>query len=391
VNCRACGGASFGDVLDLGPMPLVNKLPKSADEPCDRWPLKAVFCRSCSLAQLTHTPPPEAMFAEYLYFSSQSQTMVAHATDLVNRYVKKGDRVLEIASNDGYLLKPAQELGARVLGVDPARNIAQFANEQGIPTRCEFFNAQSAREIARQWGRADVIFANNVLAHVPDPNEIAAGIGEALAEDGVAHIEVPWLVRMIDSCAFDTIYHEHQCYFSLTALKALFNRHGLKITGTQLVTIHGGSLHLQVCHGGSETAASAFVEEEARLGVSTDAYYAAFADRVESLGRHLKQIISRFDWVGGYGAAAKGVVLLNRFGLDAQQIRWVADVSPHKIGRFIPGTRQLIVEPKRLLDERPPAVLLLPWNIQEEICRRNQEYLDQGGRFIVPIPEVHVI
>src|SRR5690554_1327838 len=196
-------------------MPLVNNLLQTQEEPRPRWPLKVVFCRHCSLAQLTETPSPEAMFREYLYFSSQSQTMVEHAGRLVERFVKPGQNVVEIASNDGYLLRQAQARGARVLGVDPARNIADFASQRGIPTRCEFFDADVAHTIAAEWGHADVLFANNVLAHVPDPNELAAGIKRLLAEHGVAHIEVPYIRNMIDAGAFDTIYHEHHCYFSL--------------------------------------------------------------------------------------------------------------------------------------------------------------------------------
>lgn len=391
MNCRGCGGASFGPVIDLGLMPLVNNLLKSPDEPHQRWPLEVVFCRTCSLAQLTETPPPDAMFGEYLYFSSQSQTMVTHAAQLVKQFVRPGDRVLEIASNDGYLLKHAQQIGAAVLGVDPARNIAEYANAQGVPTRCAYFNGETARAIVDEWGHADVIFANNVLAHVPDPNEIAAGIAAVLALDGVAHIEVPYLVRTVESCAFDTIYHEHQCYFSLTALKTVFNRHSLVIAHVQEIAIHGGSLHLQVRHSGDERAADSLIEREARLGVSDDPYYAAFADRVETIGQRLNETMAQFAWVAGYGAAAKGVVLLNRFGLGVDRVRWVADVSPHKQGRFLPGTRQPVVCPRKLLEDRPPAVLLLPWNIREEICRRNRDYMDQGGRFIVPIPEMFVI
>jgi SAM-dependent methyltransferase len=372
-------------------MPLVNNLLKSPGDACPLWPLKVVFCRECSLAQLTEAPPPHSMFDEYLYYSSQSQTMVAHAGALVDRYVRSGQRVLEIASNDGYLLKQAQQRGAIVLGVDPARNIAEFATAQGVPTRCGYFNANTASVIASEWGMADVIFANNVLAHVPDPNEIAAGMAIMLAENGVAHIEVPYLARMIDSCAFDTIYHEHHSYFSLTALNAILSRHRLTIVDVEVVEIHGGSLHLQVRHHGDQTSAEAMAAQEERLGIRGDAYYAGFAERVRVLRQRLIETMREFDWVAGYGAAAKGVVLLNHFGLDVNQIPWVADVSPHKQSRYIPGTRQPVVSPQKLLDDQPPATLLLPWNIRDEVVRRNQEYIDQGGRFIVPIPEVAVI
>jgi SAM-dependent methyltransferase len=392
VNCRSCAHDGFGEVVDLGLMPLVNNLMRSADEVAARWPLHVVFCRECSLAQLTETPPPQAMFDEYLYFSSQSQTMVEHARRLVDRFVEPGDRVLEIASNDGYLLHYAKERVATVLGVDPASNIAEFANQRGIPTRCEYFNADSAARLVEEWsGPADVIFANNVLAHVPDPNEIAAGIAIALSRDGVAHIEVPSLVRMIESCAFDTIYHEHYSYFSLTALVDLFRRHGMKIVAVELMDVHGGSLHVQVAHEGHEGAAEAWIERERSVGVMEDGFYANFAPRVHAIHRDLDAAIGRFRTVVGYGAAAKGIVLLNAFGLTRDRIAWVADVSPHKQGRFVPGTGQAIVSPDRLTAERPDAALLLPWNLREEVLGRNQSYRDQGGRFIVPIPRVEIV
>jgi hypothetical protein len=391
VICRSCGGDRFGEVIDLGRMPLVNNLMRSADEIAPRWPLHVVFCRTCSLAQLTETPPPAAMFDEYLYFSSQSQTMVEHAQRIVNRFVKGGDRVLEIASNDGYLLQHAKATGATVLGVDPARNIADFANSRGIPTRCEYFNRETASAIRDEWEPAEVVFANNVLAHVPNPNEIASGIAVILAKDGIAHVEVPSLMKMIESCAFDTIYHEHHSYFSLTALRSLFNRHGLRIIGVELLDIHGGSFHLQIAHAGDESKAAGWIAREQAQGASQDRLYAGFANRVRLLERDLKVAMGQLRTVVGYGAAAKGIVLLNAFGLDLKHMAWVADVSPHKQGRFVPGTGQPIVSPQRLLDEQPDAALLLPWNIRDEVLRRNQAFRDQGGRFIVPIPEVEIV
>lgn len=394
MRCRSCGGERFGEVLDLGPMPLVNNLLRSADEIAPRWPLHVVFCRECSLAQLTEAPPPGQMFGEYVYFSSQSKTMVEHAARLVKRFVRGGQpaqHVLEIASNDGYLLQHAKARGANVLGVDPARNIAEFANQRGIPTRCEYFNQATAAAIRDDWGAADVIFANNVLAHVPDPNEIAAGIAIALAEDGVAHIEVPSLVKMIESCAFDTIYHEHHSYFSLTALHTLFNRHNLRIIDAELQEIHGGSFHLQIARRGDESKTLDWIAREQALGVLEDRLYTDFAARIGQLKRDLLQAIGRFRTVVGYGAAAKGIVLLNAFGLGHDRIPWVADVSPHKQGRFVPGTGQPIVSPQNLLEQKPEAALLLPWNIREEVLSRNRTYRDQGGRFIVPIPQVEVV
>ncbi len=391
MKCRSCGGASFGDVIDLGDMPLVNNLLPQAEAPCPRWPLKVVFCRACSLAQLTASPPPAEMFDEYLYFSSQSHTMLAHAESLTKRFVQPGDRVIEIASNDGYLLERAKERGATVLGIDPARNIAHYANARGIPTRAEYFNYESSQRILKVWGSADLVFANNVLAHVPDPNELAAGIKSILASLGTAHIEVPSVVCMIQSTAFDTIYHEHQCYFSLSALKSLFNRHGLAVTDATIIDIHGGSFHLQLKHSGDETIALRMIESEQSFGILKDNFYSAFAANVQKLKHDLEQAMQPFDTVAGYGAAAKGIVLLNTFGLTADRIPWVADVSPHKQGKYIPGTRQPVVSPDWLIDHHPDAALLLPWNIKQEVIRRNAAFLNQGGQFIVPIPRVQVV
>ena len=372
-------------------MPLVNNLLTKPNDPCPRWPLTVMFCRECSLAQLTETPPPSSMFDEYLYFSSQSQTMVAHAGDLVHRFVKPGERVVEIASNDGYLLRQARNMGAHVLGVDPAQNVSAFANDAGIPTRCEYFNTTTAEAVVQEFGVADVIFANNVLAHVPDPNEIVAGIKLLLAKDGRAHIEVPAITRMIETRAFDTIYHEHHCYFSFSALRSLLNRHGLRIVDFEFIEIHGGSWHLQVAREGDESEADQQCEMERELGVFTDTYYEGFQGRVARLKSELLETLSNFETIAAFGAAAKGVVLLNYFGLDSTRISWVADVSPHKQGKFIPGTHQEIVPPALLTQSKPRAALILPWNIKDEIVRRNSAYLNQGGRFIVPIPKVAIL
>ncbi|HWB19163.1 MAG TPA: class I SAM-dependent methyltransferase [Phycisphaerales bacterium] len=391
MKCRGCGGGEFDDVVDLGLMPLVNNLLQTRDEACRKWPLKVVRCVHCTLAQLTETPAPSAMFDEYLYFSSQSQTMVNHAHRLVQQFVRPGDRVVEIASNDGYLLKPAQQFGATVLGVDPAKNIAEFANAQGINTRCEYFGVESAKRIVDEWGQADVMFANNVLAHVPDPNEIARGIKVLLAEGGRAHIECPWLVRMIEGCAFDTIYHEHQCYFSVTALQGIFNRAGLKIIDAQEIEIHGGSVHIVAAHNGDESSAAKMMETECQVGVNLPRYYERFRQRIDEIRTRLLTMIEPAQSVGAFGAAAKGIILLNHFGLMHDRIEWVADVSPHKQGRFVPGAGQRVVSPEVLVDEMPEICLLLPWNLKEEIVRRNAAYIQRGGKFVVPLPKVELV
>ncbi len=391
MSCRVCGGTSFGEVIDLGLMPLANHLLTDPDEVTQRWPLKVVFCRECSLGQLTEAPDPAEIFDEYCYFSSQSRTMLAHAGLLVSQHVRPGQRVVEIASNDGYLLRQAQARGATILGVDPARNIAEYACSHDVPTRCAYFDREEAAAIVDAFGQADVVFANNVLAHVPDPHEIIGGLKLLLADDGIAHIEVPYIVSLVEQCAFDTIYHEHQCYFSMSALRSLLDEHGLRITEVKVIEIHGGSLHLAVAHTGAQSAADQLCEQERNRGLFGDSYYAEFATRVERLGKTLIETINEFDTVAAYGAAAKGVMLLNRFGLGTCLIPWVADISPHKQGQFIPGTHQPIVDPALLVDEQPGGCLLLPWNLSSEIRQQNCEYVSRGGKFIVPIPTVAVL
>jgi len=391
MNCRICGHNDFGEVIDLGDMPLVNNLLLREDEAAPTWPLHVVFCRNCSLAQLTEAPPPADMFDTYLYFSSQSQTMIEHAGHLVDTYVQPGDHVLEIASNDGYLLHQAKQRGAHVQGVDPARNVAAFASSRGIPTHCAYFDADVARSIVGRSGQADVVFANNVLAHLPDPNPFVEGIRLALAPSGRAHIEVPYVVDLIENLAFDTIYHEHQSYYSVTALHRLFEQHDLAIVNVQRIPIHGGSLHVQIAHSNEHAPYSEFVNQEPEKRLFTDSYYNTFTDRVRELKIQLHDVMNKYKTWGAYGAAAKGVILLNYFELDRNSIPWVVDISPHKQRRFVPGTRQPIVPPSHLLAEQPEACLLLPWNIASEICRQNTTYLDRGGRFLVPVPHVHML
>jgi 2-polyprenyl-3-methyl-5-hydroxy-6-metoxy-1,4-benzoquinol methylase len=389
VTCRVCGGSRFTEVVDLGEMPLVNNLASRREDVAQRWPLHVTACETCSLAQLTAAPPPSSMFDEYCYFSSQSQTMVRHAMSLVKRFVRPGHFVVEIASNDGYLLAQAQNQDACVLGVDPARNVAAHANAAGVPTMCEYFDASAASAIADAHGLADVIFANNVLAHVPDPHQIAEGVKRLLKPEGRAHIEVPWLRRLIEQTAFDTIYHEHQCYFSLEALDRLFTMNGLAIVDVEEVAVHGGSLHVQLGHAGRHSKVDRWIEAEREFG--TESSFAAFRARMDAMRRDLTRVISSYETAAGYGAAAKAVVMLNTFGLTRDRLPWVADVSPHKQGKFVPGTGQSIVSPDRLLESMPEACVIFAWNLVDEIAQRNAEYLRRGGTFIVPVPRVHEI
>jgi SAM-dependent methyltransferase len=404
TTCRSCGSADLHAVLSLGSTPLANSLltEEQLDQPEPRFPLDLVLCRNCTLVQITETVPPEILFRDYLYFSSFSDTMLAHAEELATRVVasrKLGadSLVIEAASNDGYLLAFYLSLGVPVLGIEPARNIAAVAEERGVPTIAEFFDATLATRLAGEGRRADVFHGHNVLAHVADLNGFVEGISTVLADDGVAVIEAPYVKDMIDRCEFDTIYHEHLCYYSLTALEALFNRHGLAVADVVRVAIHGGSLRVFVERAGvtPTEAVTALLAEEAVWGVGEPDLYDAFALRVTELGTELDALLAGLKANGAsiaaYGAAAKGSTLLNVFGIGAGTLDYVVDRSTVKVGRYMPGVHLRIYPPERLLTEMPDYLLLLAWNLADEIVAQQDEYRRRGGRFIVPVPVPEVI
>jgi SAM-dependent methyltransferase len=401
--CRSCGANSLTTVLSLGRTPLANALRDEADldRPEPTFPLDLGFCPACSLAQLRESVPPEELFREYCYFSSYSDTMLSHAADLAGRMLqdrklRPDSLVIEAASNDGYLLRIYQAAGVPVLGVEPARNVARRAREEhGIPTREEFFTAGFAMQLAAEGLRANVFHAHNVLAHVPDLNGFVSGIREVLKPDGVAVIEVPYVKDMLDGCEFDTIYHEHLSYFSLTALEGCFRRHGLTITDVERVPIHGGSLRLFAAPGGnSGSSVAALLAEEECWGVRTEAPYRAFAHRVKEIKAVLRGLLGRLKAEGkriaAYGASAKGSTLLNYCGIGRETLDFVADRSPVKQGRYTPGTRLRICPPRKLLDAMPDYTLLLTWNFADEVLRQQAEYRRRGGKFVVPVPAPRV-
>ncbi len=405
-HCRSCGHGGPQPVLSLGETPLANALVDEADleRPEARFPLDLVFCPECTLVQITETVPPETLFADYPYFSSFSDTMLAHADALATRVC--GERglgarslVVEVASNDGYLLQFYRKRGVPVLGIEPARNVAAVAEaERGVPTLCEFFTHELAERLVGEGRRADVIHANNVLAHVPDPNGFARGLGALLRPDGVASIEVPYLLEMIDQVEFDTIYHEHLSYFSVTALCRLFERHGLVLADVERLPIHGGSLRAWVAHrsrGEPGPAVQAMLAEEARRGADGLAFYLDFSERVGSLCRSLRELLARLRGEGAriaaYGAAAKGSTLLHTLGIEPDLLDFVADRSSVKQGRYMPGLHIPIVPPTGLLEDAPDYVLLLTWNFADEILAQQAEYRRRGGRFIVPLPEPRIV
>jgi SAM-dependent methyltransferase len=411
LPCRSCGETGLLMILSLGRMPLANSLLNAAQlaEPEPTYPLDLVFCPSCTLSQITETVPPELLFREYLYFSSFSDTMLRHAQAITSRLIESRrldgrSMVVEIASNDGYLLQYYRQQGIPVRGIEPAVNIARVAeNERGIPTLCEFFSEELARSLKAEGTSADVIHANNVMAHVADLNGFVRGLRLLLRDSGVAVIEVPYVRDMIDRCEFDTIYHEHLCYFSLSALDHLFTRHNLFIEDVERIDIHGGSLRVFVGKVLGDATKNVerservrqLLDEEAAGGMTHADFYLGFSQRVERLRRDLlamlTEIKSRGQRVAVYGASAKGSTLLNYFQLGKETLAFVADRSTVKQGLYTPGTHLPIVAPEHLLEERPDYVLLLTWNFADEILAQQARYRQMGGRFIIPIPELRVV
>jgi len=403
--CRSCDIGSIEVFLNLGSQPLANALvPIGTDRLAEsRYPLELGRCTDCGLVQLTTTVDPSELFVDYNYASSYSDVVVASAQTLVDRLIDQrllgGDALaIEIASNDGYLLRSYVERGVPVLGVDPARNLADRARQVGVETLSEFFSLELAEQLVAQGRQASVVHANNVIAHVPDLNGVLAGIAKVLRPDGIAVFESPWIRWFIDNLEFDTTYHEHLFYYSLTSFRSALLRNGLDVVDVEQLPIHGGTLRVMATHTQSCVATPTVADTlalEQQLGLNDHELYAGYAARVTQLGNQLIDLLKDLKAGGAsiaaYGAAAKGAVLLNTFGIDELFIDFVADRSPLKQGQQMPGVGVPTVAPDQLVVQQPDYALLLAWNHADEVVAQQRAYIEAGGRFIVPVPTPTIV
>jgi SAM-dependent methyltransferase len=392
---------------DLGAIPLVNRyLP--AEELLDPeifYPLVVMVCDECLLVQLAATVDPAVLFADYAYFSSYSTTWREHcdryAEEVIQRFsLPPTSLVVEAASNDGCLLRCFKDRGFPVLGVEPARNVAEVAEAEGIPTRVRYFGAEVAAEMVREGIQAELFVANNVLAHVPDLNGFIEGIRRILAPGGLATMEFPHVLRLMESGEFDTIYHEHVFYFSLFTIQRVFRSRGLEVVHVEELATHGGSLRIYVHHRGDrlhpvEPSVGSVLSKEREAGLHGTESYQAFAARPPATKRTILRGLLELEASGatvvGYGAPAKGNVLLNYCGLGRTFLPYTVDRSPHKQGLHLPGTRIPVLSPEVISETRPDFVLILPWNLKDEIMEQMSYIREWGGRFVIPIPEFEVL
>jgi SAM-dependent methyltransferase len=402
-RCRFCGTPLAHTFANLGMSPIANNY--LTEEQISRmepfYPLHTLVCDQCFLVQLEEFEAPETIFSDYAYFSSYSTSWLAHCRRYAEMATERfaldgGSHVVEIASNDGYLLQYFAELGVPVLGVEPAANVAEVAVERGIPTAVEFFGVETATGLAGE-RQADLLIGNNVLAHVPDLNDFVEGMKVLLAPEGTITMEFPHLERLVEERQFDTIYHEHFSYFSLHTVRRVFAAHDLAVVDVDELPTHGGSLRIYACHAGARPVSDAVRELEAReerAGFTNLDTYVAFGDLVQQEKRDILESLIGLKndgkRIAGYGAPAKGNTLLNFCGVGTEFIDFTVDRNPHKQGRFLPGSHIPIRAPEEIDRARPDVVLILPWNLREEIMEQLRFVSDWGGRFLVRSPALEL-
>ncbi len=406
-NCRFCNQLLDKTFVDLGMSPLSNAYLTSEEtgtmEPF--YPLHAFVCGNCLLVQLEEFETPENIFSDYAYFSSYSDAWLAHCKDYTDRMIRRfwineKSHVVEIASNDGYLLQFFQQKGISVLGIEPAENVAKSAKEKGVSTLVRFFGKKAAAEIAMSNGKADLLIGNNVLAHVPDINDFVAGMNGILSKHGIITMEFPHLLNILLKNQFDTIYHEHFSYFSFIVAEKIFAAHGLTLFDVEELPTHGGSLRIYGRHHDNgelpvSERVSVLKEKEIQAGLNDIETYLNFSDNVHRVKNSLLEFLIQSQREGAsvaaYGAAAKGNTLLNFCGIRTDYIDYVVDRNPYKQGRYLPGTHIPIYAPEKVEQTRPDYLLILPWNIRDEIIAQMAHIRKWGGKFVVPVPETGVI
>jgi len=405
-RCRLCGSPLAETFVDLGDMPLANSYLAESElaKPEPRYPLLVRVCSDCLLVQADTVVPPQAIFSDYAYFSSYSKLWLAHARTYCDSVIARfaldtESRVVEVASNDGYLLRNFVAKNIPCLGIEPAENVAAEARAIGVPTESVFFGKETAQRLAAQGWSADLIIANNVLAHVPDLADFVGGMGMLLKPEGVITVEFPHLARLIENVQFDTIYHEHHSYLSLLAVDRMFAMHGLEVFDVEQIDTHGGSLRVFARRRDGVprpigVGAGRVRALERRAGLDSIEGYRGFPRRVAEIIRSVSLFLEAAERDGrsvvGYGAAAKGNTLLNACRVRRSQIAYVADRNPHKQGRYLPGTHIPILPPERIAETKPDFVFILPWNLAGEISGQLQDVTSWGGRFVTAIPRLSV-
>ena len=406
TDCRACGGTRLRKFVELGPQPLANAFPRSPDEFASeaKYSLDVYFCEQCSLVQILDVIDPEVLFRDYIYVTGTSDTIAAHNVKYAQAVVDRlrlgaDDLVVEIASNDGSLLSCFQKHGVRTLGVEPATNIAEIARGRGIETVNRFFDRETAADVRDSYGNAKAVIGNNVFAHVDDSRGFLRGCRDLLADDGLVIIEAPYLREMIERLEYDTVYHEHLCYFSVTALRTLCESAGLSLVAVDRVPVHGGSIRMYAGrrerYPEHSPQALAMIDEERSLGLTTFARFEKFGADVQENRRAVRELLTSLvasgKRVAGYGAPAKGNTLLNYCGIGTDLLPYTVDKSALKVGRYTPGMHLPVKPTATLLEEQPDYVVILAWNFADEIMRQQSEYAARGGRFIIPIPSPRIV